>query len=631
MTGPQQDIHSGFSGALVLTALGVVFGDIGTSPLYALRECLRASGGLEVGEATLFGVLSLMFWSLILVVTIKYVVLMLRADNNGEGGILALLSLVTTETDHYPRLRSKLIVLGIIGTAMLYADAMITPAISVLSAVEGLEAVTPALQPLVLPLAVGVLVGLFLLQQRGTSFIGGLFGPIILAWFVTIGALGAVSVAETPAVLQALDPRHGIAFFAQHGFVAFAILGMVLLVITGGEALYTDMGHVGRNAIRWAWFCIVLPGLMLNYLGQGAHLLRAPDTGIENLFFDLAPQWALLPLVVLATMATIIASQAVITGVYSMTSQAMNLGYCPRMNVLRTSDQAAGQIYIPFINWALLAATVWLVIEFRESGALAGAYGLAVAGCMLVTSFFLYFVARMHWGWGRARALAVAVPFVIIHVAFFGATLLRIPVGGWLPLLVGIVIFTLFATWIRGRTYVRTVMAEEIIPVSDFLQSLREYPPVRVPGTAVYLTQNTEGVPRTLLHNLKHNRSLHEDVALVTVRTANIPRVPDAQRVELTDLGERFYRIVLHYGFREEPNVAAALQHIPNPPLRLDPMVTSYFSGRETMVIGKRPRLAIARWRCSLFRFMQHNSTDATLFFGIPPNRVIQIGSQIEI
>lgn len=627
----QPDLHSGFNRTLLLAALGVVFGDIGTSPLYALRECLRYTDLVTANESNVLGVLSLMFWSLILVVTIKYVVLMLRADNNGEGGILALLSLVTSDTRRYPRLRGKLIILGIIGTAMLYADAMLTPAISMLSAVEGLQAITPELKPVVLPVAITFLIGLFILQQQGTAFIGKLFGPIILAWFLSIGALGAVSVAETPAVLAALDPRHGIAFFAAHGFVAFAILSMVLLVITGGEALYTDMGHVGRSAIRWAWFCVVLPGLLLNYFGQGAHLLRNPDASVQNLFFDLAPQWALLPLVALATMATFIASQAVITGVFSLTSQAMNLGYCPRMNILRTSDQAAGQIYIPFINWSLLVATIWLVVEFRESGALAGAYGLAVASCMLVTSFFLYFVARMHWGWGRLGALLLATPFVIIHLAFFGATLLRIPAGGWLPLVVGTVLFTLFVTWIRGRSFLRGVMAEETIPVTDFLESLREYPPARVPGTAVYLTQNTEGVPRTLLHNLKHNRSLHEDVALVTVRTENVPRVPEAERVELVELGERFYRIVLHYGFREEPAVAAALQAIPAPPLRLDPMVTSYFSGRETMVVSRRPRLSMARWRCALFRFMQHNSTDATLFFGIPPNRVIQIGSQIEI
>ncbi|MBI1731476.1 MAG: potassium transporter Kup [Gammaproteobacteria bacterium] len=624
------DTNTRFNRALLLAALGIVFGDIGTSPLYALRECLRSTEAITVTQASVLGVLSLMFWSLILVVTIKYVVLMLRADNDGEGGILALLSLVTTNSQRYPRLRGGLIILGIIGAAMLYADALITPAISVLSAVEGLEAVAADLEPVVIPLSVAILVGLFMIQHHGTAWIGKLFGPVMLIWFVVIGALGAMSVAQTPAVLAALDPRHAVSFFATNGFAGFALLGMVILVITGGEALYADMGHVGRGAIRWAWFGLVLPGLLLSYFGQGAELIRAPDK-IESLFFDLAPQWGLLPLVALATMATIIASQAVIAGVYSLTSQAMNLGYCPRMNILRTSDQQAGQIYIPLTNWIMLVATVWLVIEFRESGALAGAYGLAVAGSMLVTAMFLYFVARMHWSWSRTRALLVAVPFVVIHAAFFGATLLRLPAGGWVPLAVGIVIFSLLTTWQRGRIYVRAVMADETIPVRDLLESLRDYPPARVSGTAVYLTQNTEGVPRTLLHNLKHNRSLHEDVALVTVRTENVPRVPASNRVEISELGERFYRIILHYGFREEPDVAAVLQGIPNPPLRLDPMVTSYFSGRETMVLAKRPRLPIARWRRNLFRLMQHNSTDATMYFGIPPNRVIQIGSQIEI
>ncbi len=624
------DTGQGYNRTLLLAALGIVFGDIGTSPLYALRECLRNTDVIAVNPASVLGVLSLMFWSLILVVTIKYVILMLRADNDGEGGILALLSLVTTDTRHYPRLRRPLILLGIIGAAMLYADAMITPAISVLSAVEGLEAVTPDLEPVVVPISIMILVGLFMIQYHGTAVIGKLFGPVMLLWFGDIGLLGALSIAETPAVLAALDPIHAVEFFLTNGFAGFALLGMVILVITGGEALYADMGHVGRSAIRWAWFGVVLPGLLLSYFGQGAELIREPHK-IESLFFDLAPQWALLPLVILATMATIIASQAVISGVFSLTSQAMNLGYCPRMNILRTSDQQAGQIYIPFANWVVLAATLWLVAEFRESSALAGAYGVAVAGSMLVTAFFLYFVARMHWSWSRTRAMMVAVPFIVIHAAFFGATLLRLPAGGWLPLLVGTVIFGLLVTWLRGRSYVRAVLADETIPVPEFLESLRDYPPVRVPGTAVYLTQSTEGVPRTLLHNLKHNRSLHEDIALVTVRTENVPRVADTGRVEITELGERFYRIILHYGFREEPDVATVLQGIPNPPLRLDPMMTSYFSGRETMVVSKRPRMPIARWRRSLFRFMQHNSTDATLFFGIPPNRVIQIGSQIEI
>ncbi len=630
MTQMHADGATGSGRALGLAALGIVFGDIGTSPLYALRECLRDTSHIAVTEANVLGVLSLMFWSLVLVVTIKYVILMLRADNDGEGGILALLSLVTTDTQRYPRLRGALILLGIIGAAMLYADAMITPAISVLSAVEGLEAVTADLEPVVVPIAGIILVGLFMIQYQGTAWIGKLFGPVMLLWFGVIGLLGALSIAKTPAVLAALDPGHAADFFMSNGFFGFALLGMVILVITGGEALYADMGHVGRRAIRWAWFVVVLPGLLLSYFGQGAELIRAPHK-IESLFFDLAPQWALLPLVILATLATIIASQAVISGVFSLTSQAMNLGYCPRMNILRTSDQQAGQIYIPFANWVVLAATLWLVVEFRESSALAGAYGVAVAGSMLVTALFLYFVARMHWSWSRSRALMVAVPFIIIHAAFFGATLLRLPAGGWLPLAVGIIIFSLLTTWQRGRAFVRAVMADETIPVSALVESLRDYPPARVPGTAVYLTQSTEGVPRTLLHNLKHNRSLHEDVALVTVRTENVPRVPESNRFELTGLGERFYRIILRYGFREEPDVATVLQGIPNPPLRLDPMMTSYFSGRETMVVSKRPRMPIARWRRNLFRIMQQNSTDATLFFGIPPNRVIQIGSQIEI
>jgi KUP system potassium uptake protein len=616
--------------ALVLAALGIVYGDIGTSPLYAIRECFRGNLAIQPDASTVLGVLSVIFWSLILVISIKYVWLTLRADNDGEGGILAMLSLVTGHLQKEGRFKGVIIGLGIGGAALMYADAMITPAISVLSAVEGLEVIAPDLGRFVVPCSIAILTALFLIQHHGTHWIGILFGPVMLLWFLSIGTIGALSIAESPEVLAAINPVYAVRFFLDHGWVAFTMLGFVILVITGGEALYADMGHVGARAIRIAWFGLVLPALVLSYFGQGAMLLRAPEA-IGALFFTLPPRWAVLPMVVLATLATVIASQAVISGVYSLTRQAVQLGYIPRARIVQTSEAHAGQIYVPLANWAMLIATVWLVLEFRDSGGLAAAYGVAVAGSMFVTALFLYYVARAKWRWSRPLALAVALPFIVIHLAFFASTLLRIPAGGWLPLVVAISLYVLFNTWRRGRRYMARVIEEETIPLNDFIASLRESPVTRVPGTAVFLTSSQEGVPRTLLHNLKHNQVLHEHVALVTVRTASVPRVRPEDRIETRELGAGFHRFVLIFGYHESPDVAATLEQMPDPPCGFQMMTTSYFSGRETVVLAKRPRLPLPAWRRVLFGVMQHNALDATRYFGIPPNRVIQIGSQLEI
>jgi KUP system potassium uptake protein len=619
---------------LTLTALGIVYGDIGTSPLYALRECFSNPELLSVTPANVLGVLSLMFWSLILVVTLKYITFILRADNQGEGGILALMTLVI---DRYkggaqnPRARAALLVTGIAGTAFIYSDAMITPAISVLSAVEGLHVLTPAFEPYVIPVTLGILVGLYVFQYHGTEDIGKVFGPIVLLWFATLAVLGLISIAHTPWVLIALNPLHALTFFTHNGWIAFVILGIVFLVVTGAEALYADMGHFGKEPIRLAWFAVVLPGLTLNYFGQGALLLREPGAH-PSLFFEMAPGWAQVPLVALATAATVIASQAVISGAFSLTAQGIQLGLLPRLQVVQTSARMVGQIYVPAVNWVFLAATVSLVLAFGTSSRLADAYGLAVAAAMLLTTFFLYVVARRVWHWRPVTAASLAIPFIVIHLVFFLATLIKIPTGGWFPLLGGFLIYGGIRTWARGRKYVQDMLRAESFPLKDFLQSLGEHKDIqRVRGTAVFLTRDEMGVPRTLLHNLKHNKVLHDINILVTVRTERIPRVPRTERAEVEDLGSGFYRVVLRYGFYERPNLPFGLEDALAPHFELDLMTTTFFLGRETLLVARRSDLDMSAWRRRLFAYMQHNTADAAKFFSIPPNRVIELGVQLEI
>ncbi len=621
---------SGRLGYLTIGALGIVYGDIGTSPLYAFRECFSEASGVVASAANVLGVLSLVFWSLILVISIKYVGFVLKADNRGEGGILAMMTLVTDAAEARQGVRSLLIVFGLIGSAFIYADAMITPAISVLSAVEGLGSIAPGLGGYVAPVALAILVGLYLVQSRGTEQISRIFGPVMVVWFAVLGVLGLLSTLDNPAVIAAVDPRHALAFFAANGFLGFALLGTVFLVITGGEALYADMGHFGRTPIRVAWFGIVLPGLLLNYFGQGALLLREP--GFEgSLFYALTPAWGVVPMVVLATFATVIASQAVISGAFSLTAQAIQLGLSPRLRIVQTSSEVIGQVYLPAVNWAFMVGTVVLVVEFGSSSALASAYGLAVAAAMMLTTFFLYVVARRVWGWGRLASALFAVPFIVLHTAFFAATLLKVPSGGWVPLGVAAVIYVGMVTWDRGRRYLSAALESESLPLQMFLDSLASDGTTRVAGTAVFLTREPDVVPRTLLHNLKHNKVLHERVVLLTVVTERVPTVPEAERGTVSPLGAGFFRVVLRYGYDQRPNVPVALARAAAPYLSVDLMETTYFLGRETLIISRRPRLAMSTWRRALFAYLQHNALDAARFFGIPPNRVIELGAQLEI
>jgi KUP system potassium uptake protein len=615
---------------LTVGALGVVFGDIGTSPLYALRECFLDPHSVSHSEANVLGVLSLIFWSLMLVVSLKYAWFLLRTDNNGEGGILALLALITGDRQRDLGKPSGFVILGLVGAAFLYADAAITPAISVLSAVEGLSAITPRAEPFIVPIATAILVGLFLVQQHGTAAIGSVFGPLMLIWFVVLGLLGALSIADTPGVLAAMSPHYALQFFLHNGWRGFAVLGIVFLVVTGGEALYADMGHFGRLPIRYAWFGIALPGVLLNYFGQGALLIRSPEV-IERLYFALVPPALLLPLVILATLATIVASQAVISGAFSLTSQAVQLGYLPRLNIRHTSDAVAGQIYIPLVNWVFLIMTVALVIYFRDSGNLAAAYGLAVATAMVVTSLYLYRAARRVWKWGPTRSLLLAVPLVILHLVFLIGTLPKIPTGGWFPLLAAGVIYLLIATWYRGQRYLSTLMAAEHFPVEAFLDDLEAARIARVPGAAVYLCREPTGIPRTLLHNLKHNKVLHEKVILMTVSSEDVPRMPRGQRAQVESLSHGFYRVVLRYGFSEHPNVAPALYRCLLPYFPIEAQETTFFLGHQTLLVSPRNRMPMSTWRRHFYVWLARNSLSAARFFHIPANRVVELGAQFEI
>ncbi len=617
------------TGVLALAALGVVFGDIGTSPIYALRECFSGEHGIAAGGANILGVLSLVFWSLVIVISVKYLAVVMRADNRGEGGELALMALVTQREGHQRKRRSVLIAFGLAGAALLYADAMITPAISVLSALEGLTAESDALQVLVVPGAMAILLALFLVQRRGSGRLGVAFGPLMLLWFAVLGVLGVVQIAQSPEVLAAVWPGHAVRFFVSNGFAGFQVLGTVFLVVTGGEALYADLGHFGRRPIRLGWFCVVLPGLLLNYFGQGALLLRQPDV-LEHLFYRMAPGWFLAPLILLATYATVIASQAVISGAFSFTNQAVQLGYSPRLAILQTSRREIGQVYVPAANRALLVGTLTLLLLFRESGALASAYGVSVSTTMLLTTLLLYPVTRELWGWSRPAAVFTIGSFLIFDVAFFSANLTKIASGGWMPLVVGASIFSLMRIWESGRAQLSALLQEGGVPEDVFLADIRVTHPTRVPGTAVFLTGSSKGIPRTLLHNYKHNQVLHETVLLVTVKGERVPTVPRKEQLEVTAVGEGLFRAVVRYGFSQSPDLPQVLSRIDRKFFPVDPMRTSYFLGRETLIVSDTSRLRLSTWKRRVFAFMSRNALDAAKFFHLPPNRVVEVGVQIE-
>jgi KUP system potassium uptake protein len=625
---PAQAPRGAYLANLTVGALGIVYGDIGTSPLYALRECFHGTHGIAPTRDNVLGVLSLIFWSLTLIISIKYLVFVMRADNEGEGGILALMALVSKQPDARERLRATMIALGLFGAALLYGDGMITPAVSVLSAVEGLNVTTHLFEPYVVPIAIVILVSLFVIQSHGTERIGFLFGPVMIVWFLTIALLGVRWVVRDFQVLRAFNPMHAVEFFAGNGFHGFIVLGSVFLVVTGGEALYADMGHFGRRPIRIAWFGLVLPALFLNYLGQGAMLINTPEAAV-NPFYLLAPRWALLPLVVLATMAAIIASQALISGAFSLTRQAIQLGYSPRLDIQYTSAHQQGQIYIPYVNWLLMISTVGLVIGFRSSSALAAAYGIAVTSTMVITTLLAYLVARRSWGVRRLVAGSLASFFLFIELGFFSANVIKIPHGGWFPLVVGAMIYLLLSTWKKGRSLLASRLRERLYPFDRFMQDITQTPPHRVPGTAVFMTSNLIGTPPTLLHNLEHNQVLHERVVLLTVVTSDVPHVGENERLSIETLGQGFYRVTLRYGFMEEPDVPAALASGASRGLPLEAKKMTFFVGLETLLSTHRE--GMTRWRERLFAVMSRNAVRATSFFRIPPERVVELGMQIEL
>jgi KUP system potassium uptake protein len=620
------DRSTGFA-ALSLAALGVVFGDIGTSPVYTFRECFNPEHGLPLDAEHVLGVLSLIFWALIIVVTVKYVLLIMRADNQGEGGILALLALALKNAQT-ERSRNLLVLLALGGAALFYGDSMITPAISVLSAVEGIGVATPALNRFVLPLTVVVLLALFLFQKGGTGRVGSIFGPVMVLWFAVIAIIGVLQIAGTPRVLGALHPAHAAHIFIATPGAGFIVLGAVALAITGGEALYADMGHFGRFPIRLAWFAVVLPALVLNYFGQGA-LVLGDKTAIVNPFFRMAPAWGLFPLVLLSTAATVIASQAVISGAFSLSRQAIQLGLMPPLDIFQTSARAHGQIYIAQINWLLLVAVVALVPGFQSSSGLASAYGFAVTGTMAITTVLAAAVMHGVWRWQWPTIAVVLVPIMTVDLALFGANTLKIPSGGWFPLVIGIAVFTILTTWRTGRRLVRVQLASEAVPLASFLTTCDEAPEARVSGTAVFLTTQTEDVPLTLLRNLKHNKVLHRTVLLVRVVTENIPRVVGADRIKARELGSGFWQIEAHFGFAQTPNLPRELQRAHIPGLELDPSQISFFVGRAN--VKSSPRPGMARWRERLYSALARVATRSPEFFRIPPDRVIELGTEVEI
>ena len=615
--------------ALSLLALGVVYGDIGTSPLYAVKETFNPEHGIPLTAANITGGLSTIFWILMIVVSLKYVTLVLRADNRGEGGIMALLALATSSVKQHPGWTAPLLLLGVFGASLFYGDAVLTPAISVLSAVEGLEVGTAAFKPYIVPIATGILIGLFLIQKQGTAFVGMLFGPVCMAWFLAIGAVGVWNIASHPAILAALNPVHALGFVTGHGFASFVVLGSVLLAITGAEALYADVGHFGKRAVRLAWFSLVAPALVLNYFGQGALLIANPKA-LENPFYLSYPDWALYPMVVLATAATIIASQATISGAYSMTRQAIQLGYLPRMDIEHTSAKTIGQIYIPAVNWTLLVIVALAVVGFGSSTRLANAYGVAVMGTMLVTTFLTFFVIRYGWGYPLWLCLLATGFFMAIDVTLFGAALLKIHEGGWFPLALGAVVFIVMTTWRRGREIMTARLREDSVPLEPLIKSLLREPPQRVGGTAVYLTATPDATPQALLHSLKHFQTLHERVVFLTIEFREVPWVPFEERVVCERMGGNCWRVRVRYGFMNRPDVTRALEHCGALGLEIDEMQTSFFVSRQRVVPAAGPG-GMAVWRERIFAAMARNAGNVTDYFNIPTNRVVELGTRVLI
>jgi KUP system potassium uptake protein len=613
-----------------MLAIGVVYGDIGTSPLYAFRECFKEEHGLVVDAANVYGILSLIVWALIIVVSIKYIVFILRADNRGEGGELALLALIlqTQRRDGDRRRRFIITALGLTGASLLYGDGVITPAMSVLGATEGLEVVTPAFRFLVVPATLGILFALFMFQKKGTAKVGRIFGPLMVVWFFVIGILGLIEVVQVPEILLAVNPLHGVRFFIRHGFAGFVILGAVVLAVTGTEALYADMGHFGRKPIRLAWFSLVLPALLLNYFGQGALLLRDAAMA-ENPFYNLAPRMMLYPLIALATAAAVVASQALISGAFSITQQCIQLGYCPRMSIVHTSHTEHGQIYMPGVNRALMIGCLLIVLGFRSTTRLGAAYGIAVTGSMAITTILFATLARGRWNWSWPRVIGLATVFLVVDLSFFGANALKIAHGGWVPLAIGLGVFTLMTTWNSGRKIVQQILNKGSLPMDLFLADVEKRKPYRATGTAVFLTSTPEGAPLVLLHHLKHNKVLHENVILLSILSANVPEVPDAERIVATQLGQGFSRVTAKYGFMEKANVPVVLKRCKDLGVVADLRDTTYYLGRERLFPTGTARLA--RWRKKLYIFLSQNSRSATEYFAIPPNRVVELGAQIEM
>lgn len=612
--------------ALALAALGVVYGDIGTSPLYTMKEVFAGNHPIPLTPDNVLGILSLILWALIVIVSIKYVVFIMRADNRGEGGIMALIALALRDAKGNPRREKMIMLVGILGAGMFYGDGMVTPAISVLSAVEGLEVATPALHPFILPITLTVLFILFFFQRKGTASVGALFGPVMLLWFSTLAVLGLYNLTAHPGVLRALNPAYGVSFLFENRAIAIVAMGAVVLSVTGAEALYADMGHFGRKPIQLAWFGFVLPALILNYFGQGALLLAEPAAA-SNPFYHLAPDWALYPLIGLSTLATVIASQAVISGAFSVTRQAMQLGFVPRFEVQHTSEREQGQIYLPAVNWGLLAAVVVLVLGFKSTNNLAAAYGIAVTGDMVITSLLATIVAAKVWGWGWNRAIALFVCFLVVELVFLFANVLKIPDGGWFPLAAGAVVFLLMTTWKRGRQLLAERLSGEGIELEPFIDALMVSEPTRVAGTAVFMNANPLGVPHAMMHNLMHNKVLHERVVIVSVHMFDVPYVPEIDRVEVRKLKGDFFSVIVQYGFKDEPDIPRALELCAEQGLKLEMMETSFFLGRETLI----PRLGsdMALWREKLFIAMFRNAGSATSFFKIPSNRVVELGTQV--
>lgn len=624
------DEHKGFKydALMALSALGVVYGDIGTSPLYALKESFHHGHNIESSIANIYGILSLIFWSLIIVISIKYLRYVLKADNKGEGGILALTALVTPRTDKQANKRKNLIRLGLFGTALLYGDGMITPAISVLSAVEGLELITPVFSPYIIPITICILVGLFSVQSYGTEIVGKVFGPLTFFWFLTLGALGIYNIINVPSVLMAVNPFFAFQFFLNNSWNGFLVLGSVFLVVTGGEALYSDLGHFGRKPIFRAWFFVVLPCLVLNYFGQGALISQNPEA-IKNPFFLMAPHWLLTPLVVLATLSTCIASQALITGVFSITMQAVQLGYIPRVLIEHTSAKEFGQIYVKSMNRLLMLACILLVVYFRTSSNLAAAYGIAVTTTMGITTVLFYLVARQKWRWSRLKAGSICGFFLVIDLAFWGANLVKVLDGGWVPLAVGIFIFVLMTTWKKGRKLLAMRIRNEVIPLESFLSKIDDEKPFRNPGIAIYMASGLKDTPYALIQTYEHYRSLHECLVFLSVVTEEIPQVPQSRRIEVNYIGHGCYTVFIHYGYMERPNIPKELDQVKIGDLVIDPQKATYFIGKERLFATDTPGMAI--WREKLFAFQNANAQDATTFFQLPRKRVMEIGVQVEL